>query len=104
MGVLGPAMVAGSWWESRKSHRGQSEREWQKFDTDSATFAREQEAGRQKLKTEALAGNPELLCALRDPYWRDVPRSEDVCDLARSGGRHRLGMRSNGRALPGMPR
>lgn len=104
MGVLGPAMVAGSWWESRKSHRGQSEREWQKFDTDSATFAREQEAGRQKLKTEALAGNPELLCALRDPYWRDVPRSEDGVRLGTQLWSPPPGHAFEGQeALPGMP-
>jgi len=71
MGVLGPAMVLGSWWESRRSHQKQHDREWETFARDTDRFESNRHTARALAQAEAERLHPPLLSQMRDPFWRD---------------------------------
>nr|WP_271911587.1 hypothetical protein [Pontimonas sp.] len=71
MGVLGPAMVFGSWWESRRSHQEQHDREWETFARDTDRFESDRHTARALAQAEAERLHPPLLSQMRDPFWRD---------------------------------
>ncbi len=71
MGVVGPAMVAGAWWESRRSHHRSDRASWQEYEEQLSLWRHSQELSRENMKREALAAQPGLLKHLRDPLWRD---------------------------------
>ena len=71
MGVLGPAMVLGSWWESRRSHQKQHARECEDFARDSDKFDSAQHEARSRALADAQRLHPSLVEEMRDPFWRD---------------------------------
>ena len=73
MGVVGPAMVAGAWWESQRSHHRSDRASWQEYEEQLSLWRHSQELSRENMKREALAAQPGLLKHLRDPLWRDRP-------------------------------
>jgi len=70
MGLIGPAMVLGSWWESRRQASRADTRSREEFAVASAQHAREISDMRSREKTRALALLPPLLDAAGHPLWR----------------------------------
>lgn len=104
MGVLGPAMVLGSWWESRRSHQKQHDREWETFTRDTDRFESARQTARALAQAEAGRLHPPLLSQMRDPFWRDGAESPSGARLGTGWWVPPPGHPLEGEeSIPGMP-
>lgn len=78
MGVLGPAMVAGSWWETRRSHLKSARQALVEYERDSLDYGRNQERDRVEEKDRALHAQPGILAQVSNPFWRRTSVSDGL--------------------------
>ena len=81
MGLLGPAMVLGSWVESRRVAAKSFRRVCEEFENAQADYAREVEDIRARDKAHALALLPPLRDAASQPLWRTSALIERGCRI-----------------------
>ena len=81
MGLVGPAMVLGSWFESRRQASRAHERAREKYAQAHAEHLREIESLRSREKTHALTLLPSLLEATSQPLWRRSALTERGCRI-----------------------
>ena len=104
MGLIGPAMVLGSWWESRRQASRADTRNREEFAVASAQHAREISDMRSREKTRALALLPPLLDAAGHPLWRRSALLEHGCRIGLGFAQFPEGHALCGsEGLPGMP-
>ena len=104
MGLIGPAMVLGSWWESRRQASRADTRNREEFAVASAQHAREISDMRSREKTRALALLPPLLDAAGHPLWRRSALLEHGCRIGLGFAQFPEGHALWGsEGLPGMP-
>jgi S-DNA-T family DNA segregation ATPase FtsK/SpoIIIE len=70
MGVLGPAMVAGSWWETRRAQRKRARQALAEYAQASLDYRHNQELDRRAEKDRALRAQPGILAQASNPFWR----------------------------------
>lgn len=104
MGVLGPVMVAGSWWEGRRSSRQAQGLALEDFDRDSERYRVEIESERTREKDRALAAMPSVLERVAHPVWRPGRAKDALCRVGTGWFEPPAGHRLVGSgALSGMP-
>ena len=81
MGLVGPAMVLGSWFESRRQASRSHERATEEYAKAHAEYLRDVEGVRSREKTDALALLPSLLEAASQPLWRRSALTERGCRI-----------------------
>ncbi|MEL0274101.1 MAG: hypothetical protein VW960_06090, partial [Pontimonas sp.] len=81
MGLVGPAMVLGSWFESRRQASRSHERVTEEYAKAHAEYLRDVEGVRSREKTDALAILPSLLEAASQPLWRRSALTERGCRI-----------------------
>ena len=81
MGLLGPAMVLGSWYESRRQASRAQQRELDQYSVAKAQYAQEVSDIRSHEKARALALLPPILEAASQPLWRRTALVEHGCRI-----------------------
>lgn len=104
MGLIGPAMVLGSWWESRRQASRAHARSQEEFAVATAEHAREISDLRAREKTHALALLPPLVDAAGQPLWRRSALLEHGCRIGLGFAQFPEGHALCGsEGMPGMP-
>ena len=104
MGVLGPVMVAGSWWEGRRGSRQAQRVALEDFDRESELHRAEIESERTREKYQALAAMPSVLERVAQPLWRPGRAKGALCRVGTGWFEPPAGHRLVGSgALSGMP-
>ena len=103
MGILGPAMVAGAWWESRRGHKRSEGARWEEYREQYSLWLQSKEASRQKIQRDALAAQPGLLGRMRDPFWRDNPGALSALRIGTGWWTPTPQDPGDQEAVPGMP-
>lgn len=104
VGLIGPAMVLGSWWESRRQTTRSHARSQEEFAVAQAQHAREVSDMRAREKTRALALLPPLLDAAGQPLWRRSALLEHGCRIGLGFAQFPEGHALfGGEGMPGMP-
>ncbi len=104
MGLIGPAMVLGSWWESRRQATRAHARSQEEFAVAQAQHVREVSDMRVREKARALALLPPLIDAAGQPLWRRSSLLEHGCRIGLGFAQFPEGhglLGSGG--MPGMP-
>lgn len=81
MGLVGPAMVVGSWYESRRHAAQKFDREVKEYETALVHYQGELAQLRSREKATALALLPSLAEAVGQPLWRRAALSEHGCRI-----------------------
>ena len=81
MGLLGPAMVLGSWYESRRQASRVRKRELDEYSEAKAQYEQEVSDIRSREKARALALRPSILEATSQPLWRRSALLEHGCRI-----------------------
>ena len=81
MGLLGPAMVLGSWYESRRQASRVRKRELDEYSRAKAQYDQEVSDIRSREKARALAHLPSILEATSQPLWRRSALLEHGCRI-----------------------
>jgi len=102
VGLLGPAMVLGSWYESRRQASRVRRRELDEYSLAKAQYDQEVSDIRSRDKARALALLPSILEATSQPLWRRSALLERGCRIgawvgALSQGARTLGDTGDGR-------
>ena len=104
MGLIGPAMVLGSWWESRRQATRAHARSQEEFAVAHAQHVREVSDVRVREKARALALLPPLLDAAGQPLWRRTSLLEHGCRIGLGFAQFPEGHGLCGsEGMPGMP-
>ena len=81
VGLLGPAMVVGSWYESRRQASRVRKRELDEYSEAKAQYEQEVSDIRAREKVRALALLPSILEATSQPLWRRSALLEHGCRI-----------------------
>lgn len=81
MGLIGPAMVLGSWWESRRQASRMLEQDQEKYSVALAQHTQDLTEIRAREKERALTLLPPLLEASGQPLWRRGALLEHGCRI-----------------------
>ena len=81
VGLLGPAMVLGSWYESRRQASRVRRRELDEYSLAKAQYDQEVSDIRSRDKARALALLPSILEATSQPLWRRSALLEHGCRI-----------------------
>jgi DNA segregation ATPase FtsK/SpoIIIE, S-DNA-T family len=104
MGLIGPAMVLGSWWESRRQATRAHARSQEEFAVAHAQHAQDSSDLRAREKTRALALLPPLLDAAGQPLWRRSALLAHGCRIGLGFAQFPEGHALRGsEGMPGMP-
>jgi DNA segregation ATPase FtsK/SpoIIIE, S-DNA-T family len=104
MGLIGPAMVLGSWWESRRQASRVHTRSQEEFAVAHAQHAQDVMAMRAREQTRALTLLPPLLDASGQPLWRRSALLEHGCRIGLGFAQFPEGHGLLGsEGIPGMP-
>ena len=104
MGLIGPAMVLGSWWESRRQASRAHARSEEEFAVANAQHTRAMSDMRAREQTRALALLPPLVDAAGQPLWRRSALHEHGCRIGLGFAHFPEGHALCGsEGMPGMP-
>ena len=78
MGVLGPLMVMGSWWEGIKRHRSSADRVEAEYDQSVSEYRERLDLMREETKTQALDVMPRLDHVFADPLGLGLPPRQSM--------------------------
>ncbi|MCF8549122.1 MAG: hypothetical protein K9G03_04000, partial [Pontimonas sp.] len=81
MGLLGPAMVFGSWYESRRQGSQTRQRDLERYSAAQAEYTQEISDIRSREKKRALTLLPSLMEAAAQPLWRRSALLEHGCRI-----------------------